>query len=97
MERKPDYAHRLTDKELAELEHRISAIYQEAWGSLDETVRAYFESFRKRDEEMKKLIGTIQSLDIKPKRPNPYGAVHRSLRTNGFIALAAVLIARIAG
>lgn len=61
MARKPDYAHRATDKELAELERRISAIYQEARGSLDETVKAYFESFRKRDEEMKKLIGTIQN------------------------------------
>lgn len=61
MARRPDYAHRLTDKELAELERRISAIYREARDSLDETVRAYFESFRKRDEEMKKLIGTIQN------------------------------------
>lgn len=61
MERKPDYAHRMTDKELGELERRISAIYQEARNSLDETVRAYFESFRKRDEKMKKLIGTIQN------------------------------------
>lgn len=61
MSRKPDYAHRLTDRELAALERRISAIYQEARDGLDETVRAYFESFRKRDEEMKKLIGTIQN------------------------------------
>lgn len=61
MERKPDYAHRMTDKELGELERRISAIYQEARNSLDETVRAYFESFRQRDEKMKKLIGTIQN------------------------------------
>lgn len=61
MARRPDYAHRLTERELAELEGRISAIYWEAKNSLDETVRAYFESFRKRDEEMKKLIGTIQN------------------------------------
>lgn len=61
MERKPDYAHRMTDKELGELERRISTIYQEARNSLDETVRAYFESFRQRDEKMKKLIGTIQN------------------------------------
>lgn len=59
--RQPDYAHRLTDQELDALERRISAIYQETRNSLDETVRAYFESFRKRDEEMKKLIGTIQN------------------------------------
>ena len=55
---KPDEAHRLTDKELATLERRISRIYQEAWDGLDETVKAYFERFRKRDEEMKALIGT---------------------------------------
>lgn len=61
MLRKPDYAHRMTDKELADLERRISAIYKEARNSLDETVKAYFESFRKRDEEMKKLVGTIQN------------------------------------
>lgn len=61
MARKPDCAHRMTDKELDELERRISAIYQEARNSLDETVRAYFESFRKRDEKMKKLIGTIRN------------------------------------
>lgn len=55
---KPDEAHRLTDKELATLERRISRIYREAWDGLDETVKAYFERFRKRDEEMKALIGT---------------------------------------
>lgn len=54
----PDYAHRLTDKELATLERRISRIYREARDSLDETVKAYFESFAKRDEEMRALIGT---------------------------------------
>lgn len=61
MARRPDYANQMTDKELADLERRISAIYQEARDSLDETVRAYFERFRERDEEMKKLIGTIQN------------------------------------
>lgn len=54
----PDYAHRLTDKELAALEKRIARIYRAAWDELGETVKAYFESFRKRDEEMKALIGT---------------------------------------
>ena len=55
---KPDEAHRLTDKKLATLERRISRIYRETWDELDETVKSYFESFRKRDEEMKALIGT---------------------------------------
>lgn len=55
---KQDEAHRLTDKELAALERRIARIYREARDELEETVKAYFESFRKRDEEMKALIGT---------------------------------------
>lgn len=54
----PDYAHRLTDKELAALEKRIARVYREARNDLDETVKAYFERFRERDEEMKALIGT---------------------------------------
>ena len=59
--RQPDYAHRMTDQELGALERRISAIYREARDSLDKTVRAYFDQFRKRDGEMKKLVGTIQN------------------------------------
>lgn len=55
---KPDEAHRLTDKELAALEKRIAKVYREARNDLDETVKAYFERFRERDEEMKALIGT---------------------------------------
>lgn len=55
---KPDEAHRLTEKELAALERRIAEVYREARNDLDETVKAYFERFRKRDEEMKALIGT---------------------------------------
>lgn len=54
---KSDEAHRLTDKELAALEKRIARVYQEARNDLDETVKAYFERFRERDEEMKALIG----------------------------------------
>ena len=55
---KPDEAHRLTEKELAALERRIAEVYREARNDLDETVKAYFERFRERDEEMKALIGT---------------------------------------
>lgn len=43
------------------MERRIARVYREARDSLDETVRDYFELFRKRDEEMKALIGTIQN------------------------------------
>ena len=56
-----DIAHEWTDKELEKLERRIAKVYREARDSLNDTIRAYFESFRKRDEEMKKLIGTIQN------------------------------------
>lgn len=52
-----DRAHRWTDEELEKLERRIASVYREARDSLDETVKAYFESFAERDEEMRKLIG----------------------------------------
>lgn len=55
---KPDEAHKLTEKELAKLERRISRIYKEARDELDEAIKAYFDSFAKRDEKMKALIGT---------------------------------------
>ena len=56
-----DLAHEWTDEELKKLERRIARVYREARNELDETVKAYFESFRKRDEEMRKLIGTVQN------------------------------------
>ena len=56
-----DIAHEWTDKKLEKLENRIAKVYREARDSLNDTIRTYFESFRKRDEEMKKLIGTIQN------------------------------------
>ncbi len=54
-----DYAHRMTDKELADLEKRIAEEYKKAADELQEKIDAYFESFKKRDEMQKKLIGTI--------------------------------------
>lgn len=51
--KKPDYAHKLTDKQLAELEQRIAKLYKEAADELTETVKAYFEQFEKRDAAMK--------------------------------------------
>lgn len=36
-------------------------MYREAWDELQESIDSYFESFKARDEEMKKLIGTIQN------------------------------------
>lgn len=56
---KPDYGHQITEKELAELEKRIAKVYREARDELQDTIDAYFESFRERDEEMKKLVGQV--------------------------------------
>lgn len=58
---KPDAAHRATDDELARLERRIARLYREASDELQETIETYFEKFKKRDEEMKALIGTVQN------------------------------------
>lgn len=54
--RKPDYAHKLTDKQLAELEQRIAKLYKEAADELTDTVKAYFEQFEKRDAAMKEKL-----------------------------------------
>ena len=54
--RKPDYAHKLTDAELAKLEHRIAKLYKEAADELTDTVKAYFEQFEKRDAAMKEKL-----------------------------------------
>lgn len=54
-----DYAHEWTDERLKELEKRIAAEYKKAADELTDKIDAYFESFKKRDEETKALIGTI--------------------------------------
>lgn len=56
-----DLAHEWTDEELERLERRIARVYLEARKDLQKTIKAYFESFKAREEEMKKLIGTIQN------------------------------------
>ncbi len=56
---KPDESHIWTDAELEKLEQRIAAEYQKAADELTGKIDAYFESFKKRDEETKALIGTI--------------------------------------
>lgn len=53
---KPDYAHKLTDAELAKLENRIAKLYKEAADELTDTVKAYFEQFEKRDAAMKEKL-----------------------------------------
>lgn len=59
MKHKSDEAHLLTDAELEKLERRIASEYKKAADELTDKINAYFESFKKRDEETKKLIGTI--------------------------------------
>lgn len=54
--KKSDYAHKLTDKQLAELEQRIAKLYKEAADELTDTVKAYFEQFEKRDAAMKEKL-----------------------------------------
>lgn len=53
---RPDQAHLQTDRLLQALERRIARVYREARDELNETVKAYFESFRARDEDMKKRL-----------------------------------------
>lgn len=78
-----DLGHKLTDKELAKLEHRIAKLYREAGKELQATIDAYFEQFKKRDEEMKALIGTVQNgkewteADYKQWRLNQIGRGER--------------------
>ena len=78
-----DLGHQLTDKELAKLERRIARLYREAGEELQATIDAYFEQFKKRDEEMKALIGTVQNgkewteADYKQWRLNQIGRGER--------------------
>ena len=78
-----DLGHKLTDKELAKLERRIATLYREAGKELQATIDAYFEQFKKRDEEMKALIGTVQNgkewteADYKQWRLNQIGRGER--------------------
>ncbi len=78
-----DLGHKLTDAELAKLERRIAKLYREAGEELQTTIDAYFEQFKKRDEEMKALIGTVQNgkewteADYKQWRLNQIGRGER--------------------
>lgn len=53
---RPDYAHKMTDAQLAKLERRIAKLYKEAADELTDTVKAYFEQFEKRDAAMKEKL-----------------------------------------
>lgn len=56
-----DLGHQWTDQELERLERRIARVYREARDELQETIDAYFDRFKERDKEMKRLIGTVQN------------------------------------
>ena len=66
--RKPDYAHKLTDAELAKLEHRIAKLYKEAADELTDTVKAYFDQFEKRDAAMKEKLDAGEITDQQYKQ-----------------------------
>src|SRR5699024_5833929 len=74
-----DEAHELTEKQLQALEKRVAKVYIEAKENLDETVRAYFEGFRRRDEAMKKRLdaGEISEEYYKQWRLNQIGRGRR--------------------
>lgn len=55
----PNKPNNPTDKELAALERRITAVYKQARDEMQGKVDAYFQSFKKRDAEQKALIGTV--------------------------------------
>lgn len=76
-----DIAHEWTDKKLEKLENRIAKVYREAWDDLEKTVIDYFERFQERDEQMKKLIGTVQN-GKEWKEEDVFTA--RKLRRNGY-------------
>lgn len=65
-----DIGHKLTDKELAELEKRIKDMYAEASKELSDVITEYFENFKVRDEKYKKLVeaGEITEEDYKQWR-----------------------------
>lgn len=87
-----DLGHKLTDAELAKLERRIGKLYREAGEELQATIDAYFEQFKKRDEEMKALIGTMHNgkewteSDYKQWRLNQIGRGERYQATRDKVA-----------
>lgn len=80
---KADEGHKLTDKQLAELESRISKLYKQVADELSDTVTAYFKQFEKRDADMLEKVknGTVSEPQYKQWRLTQIG------RGNRFIAL----------
>lgn len=51
-----DFAHDMTEEMLADLEKRIADMYSEAAKELDAVIAEYFENFKIRDEQQRKLM-----------------------------------------
>lgn len=67
-----DIAHELTDKELEEMEKRLSAIYARAEKELQENVDKYFKRFEEMDAEKRALVdaGKLTEEEYKRWRQN---------------------------
>lgn len=63
-----DQAHVWTDEELARLERRIERLYSEAAKDMDAQVKAYFESFEKRDDEYRALVAAGEKTEQEYKQ-----------------------------
>ena len=53
----PDIGHERTDELLDQLERRLASVYRTASKEMQDKITAYFESFARRDAEMRELIG----------------------------------------
>jgi len=67
-----DYAHRMTDKELAKMERHLTEIYQRAHKELSEKADKYFAQFERLDEQKKALVkaGKMTEQEYKIWRQN---------------------------
>lgn len=70
-----DLGHKLTDKELAALEKRISGVYKDARDSLNDTISEYFAKLVERDKHQQELLkaGKITEEQYKQWRLNQIG------------------------
>ena len=79
-----DKAHEQTDEKLERMERHLSAIYKRAYKEIKETAQAYFERFKKADEEKRKLLesGELSETDYKTWRKNKimYGNRYESMK-----------------
>ena len=51
-----DRAHRLTDREVKNLEEKIAKAYKQAYDGIEEKTDKYFIQFAKRDKEMAQKV-----------------------------------------